>query len=53
MKCVVYALWCESEQVAHYACASREFLEAWLPRYASGELGACGPHRIVRCEGDA
>lgn len=53
MTCVVYALWCASEGIAHYACADLAFLELWLPRYESGELGACGPHAIVRCEGEA
>lgn len=44
----VYALVCESEGVAHYACADLGFLELWLPVYESGELsGRCGPHRIA------
>lgn len=53
MTLVVYAFWCESERVVHYAFQDRAVAEDWRARYdETDEFGhRCGPHVLVRCEG--
>lgn len=47
----LWAFWCDSERVVHYAFQDRAVAEDWRARYDDGnEFGhQCGPHRLVEC----
>lgn len=48
---VLWAFWCESERVVHFAFQDKAVAEDWRARYDDGnEFGhQCGPHRLVAC----